>query len=121
MLRELLDGKGNWVLQNTSYEESAFMRFAFLAEDPALRKRIIENLRSYGFDATPFYSRPMYGYPWWPKTAKAKRCENAEAIVNGLVTLPLYMLTERKCYKMAEIILETSKSVSLLSEVINCG
>jgi dTDP-4-amino-4,6-dideoxygalactose transaminase len=121
VLRRLLDRKGNWVLQNTSYEESAFMRFAFLVEDPALRKRIIENLRSYGFDATPFYSRPMYGYPWWPKTAKVKKCENAEAIVNGLVTLPLYMLTERKCYKMAEIILDTAKSGSSVSEVKDYG
>jgi hypothetical protein len=59
--------------------------------------------------------------PRGPKTAKVIGLENAEAIVNWLSALPLYMVIKGKCYKMTEIIIETARSGSLVSEVRNYG
>jgi perosamine synthetase len=84
--------------------DSAYVRLATSLDVPrARRDAIVRSLQAQGIDAWGFYSRPLYGYDWWPKAPRQEVCPEAERVVDNNLVLPLYhAMTEDDVTRMVE-------------------
>jgi len=71
--------------------ESVHVRLATRLDTTSTRRdAIVSYLQARGIDARAFYTRPIYGYDWWPKAPSQEACPEAERLVATNMILPLH-------------------------------
>jgi perosamine synthetase len=100
----LADVEGVHVQAKPPHVSSAYVRLALSVNGPRERRdRAVRTLQAQGIDAWGFYSRPIYGYDWWPRASDQRACPEAERIVDTNLVLPLYYaMTEEDVIRVVQ-------------------
>jgi len=89
--RELAGTPGVRVQTKTPPRESVYVRLAVRLDATRDKRDAIERaLQRRGIDARAFYMRPMPEYDWWQRAPDQPPHPEAQRLVEGNLTLPLY-------------------------------